>query len=103
MASALTEIFSDFWDDETQENYLDGDCTLHTVMFEFSSYFVAASANPAQLQWLARLIEECIAIDDSLENAIGTCFLEHLPAIDREGHLTRHFSPAVKHYIRNRC
>jgi hypothetical protein len=56
-------------------------------MFEFSGQFDAAAAQRAQLSGLASLVNQAVATTDGLENAVGTCFLEHLRQIDRQGRL----------------
>jgi hypothetical protein len=69
-------------------------------MIEFSTQFGAAAAQPAQLLGLAELVSQSVAITDNLENAVGTCFLEHLRQIDRQGHLWKCLSPEVRAYLR---
>ena len=99
LMTALRSLFPDFGDDELSQEVRSGDANLHTVMREFSSSFSAASAEPSQLTGLASLIGECIAASDDLENAVGTCFLEHLRQIDKGGLLWKRLSPEVKAYV----
>ena len=58
----------------------DEDVTFHRVMHDFTYTFgkCASSLSVDQLSKLATLINACVEIDDVLENAVGTCFLEHL-------------------------
>jgi hypothetical protein len=58
--------------------------TFHRVMREFTYSFgkAADSLSSTQLQQIGNLINEAVGYDDSLENAVATCFLEHLHQID---------------------
>ena len=100
LLSALRDRFPSFGDEELWVDVLGGDADLHTVMREFSSYFEAPAAEPSQLAGLASLISQCVAVPDELENAVGTCFLEHLRQTDRCGTLWKCLSPDVKAYVR---
>ncbi|NKC50312.1 hypothetical protein HED63_03810 [Ochrobactrum cytisi] len=77
----LQRLFPDFIDETLVEDIRSGDASLHTVMIMFASSFDAKTANPSQLAGLATLIDRCITVPDRPENAIGTCFLEHLPRL----------------------
>lgn len=96
----LQRLFPDFVDETLVEDIRSGDASLHTVMMTFASSFDAKMANPSQLAGLATLIDLCIAVPDRLENAIGTCFLEHLHQIDRQKTLLKFLSPGVLTYLR---
>lgn len=100
LLSALQDLFPDFGDEELLEEVRSGDANLHTVMSDFSSSFNASSAEQSQLAGLASLISQCVAIPDRLENAVGTCFLEHLRQIDGGAFLWKCLSPEVKAYVR---
>ena len=56
------------------------DATLHSVMRAFTPYFSGnrEALSQRQIKSLAHFINEAVAVDDKLENAVGTCFLEHL-------------------------
>jgi hypothetical protein len=58
----------------------DENLAFHRVMHVFTYSFgkFASSLSVAQLRQLAALINACVEIDDVLENAVATCFLEHL-------------------------
>lgn len=60
--------------------------SFHSVMMEFTVFFgrAAQSASAKQLRALSELILEATAHPGELENAIGTCFLEHLHQIQAE-------------------
>jgi hypothetical protein len=75
----LTEIFPGFATDCAEEE-IQPDATLHFVMRDFTSYFSGKreTFSEVQIKRLARFINETVAVDDSLENAVCTCFLEHL-------------------------
>jgi hypothetical protein len=49
-------------------------------MLPFAEYFGVArdTLSERQLRNLGRLLNEAVAVDDDLENAVSTCFLEHL-------------------------
>ena len=80
----LTAIFPDFAHDHTPEDMEEseraGSPSLHSVMLPFTQYFGAAqsSASEGQLRALAELVNGAVSVDDDLENAVATCFLEHL-------------------------
>ena len=100
LLTALRDVFPDFGDEELAQDVRVGDANLHTIMTEFSSTFRPTSAEPSQLAALASLIGASVTVSDELENAFGTCFLEHLRQIDKGGALWTHFSPDVKAYVR---
>ena len=83
----LTRVFPRFTDDVTADDLKnredEGTASLHSVMGPFAQYFGAdqSSFSERQLQELARLVNEAVRIDDDLENAMATCFLEHLRQI----------------------
>ena len=76
--------FREAW--ETENPYLneDGSFTFHSVFIEFASFFGSASfqSSTKQLQSIAALINSAIETPGALENAVSTCFLEHLVQID---------------------
>ncbi|MGH6862106.1 MAG: hypothetical protein ACRECY_17795 [Phyllobacterium sp.] len=102
LLSALQNLFPDFVDEELVQDIHSGDAGLHTVIRAFASSFDASTARPSQLAGLARLIGHCVAFPDRLENAVGTCFLEHLHQIDGQGVLWKFLSPDVVAYMRRR-
>ena len=75
----LTEIFPGFSAD-CEDDEIQADTTLHFVMTNFTSYFSGnrETFSELQLKKLAHFINGAVAVDDNLENAVGTCFLEHL-------------------------
>jgi hypothetical protein len=57
--------------------------TFHSVLIGFTPCFGAASAScsAAQLREFGALVNEAVAKEGPLENAFGTCLLEHLHQI----------------------
>lgn len=99
LLTALRSLFPNFGDQELLREVRSGEANLHAVMQEFSSSFRAASTEPSQLAGLACLIGQCVSARDDLENAVGTCFLEHLRQIDKGGLLWKRLSPEVRAYV----
>ena len=75
----LTEIFPGF-SAHCEDEEIQPDTTLHFVMSDFTTYFSGNrdTLSESQLRKLAQFINDAVAVDDNLENAVGTCFLEHL-------------------------
>ena len=75
----LTEIFPGFSAD-CEEEEIQPDTTLHFVMADFTPYFSGNrdTFSESQLKQLGDFINDAVAVDDNLENAVCTCFLEHL-------------------------
>jgi len=103
LMSALGQLFPDFPDECLREDVQAGEASLHTVMTDFGSTFDAASSDEAQLRGLAEIVSECVREIDVLENAVGTCFLEHLRQRDRRSIFRKYLSPEVKTYMRTYC
>jgi hypothetical protein len=78
----LTGISPGFAEDCLEEE-LQEETTLHFVMQDFTTYFGGKNEtfSESQIKTLAGFINEAIVVDDDLENAVGTCFLEHLHQI----------------------
>ena len=100
LLAALGSIFPEFGDEELIREIEAGEASLHAIMREFAYSFRAATSTRAQLIDLASLVGQATAETDTLENAVGTCFLEHLHQIDRQGMLWEYLSPEVKAYVR---
>ena len=75
----LTEIFPGF-SVHCEVEEIQPETTLHFVMIDFSTYFGINrdTFTESQLRKLAQFINDAVAVDDNLENAMSTCFLEHL-------------------------
>jgi len=77
----LIDLFPSFqseWDDDEEE------VSLHGVLIVFTQYFGAEKEkfNYKQIKKLAEFINKSVEKEGDLENAISTCFLEHLNQID---------------------
>jgi hypothetical protein len=57
-----------------------GELTYHRIMFEFTQYFggVAHSLTENQLKQFGAWVNVAVSKDGPLENAVSTCFLEHM-------------------------
>ena len=74
LLATLNRVFPDFGSDVEAE---DG---LHAIMLNFAEYFGAhaTQVTEKQLRFLGDVLNEAVSVDDNLENAVSTCFLEHL-------------------------
>ena len=99
LLTALQRLFPDFGDEELVAASKAGEATLHTIMIEFSCAFDASASTQSQLTGLASLMSQCVTATDKLENAVGTCFLEHLRQIDRRRIFWKCLSPDVRSYV----
>lgn len=77
----LIEIFPEFrthWEDE--DNPWRESFTFHGVMLDFNDFIGGLKAQVNEKQWrsLGTLFNAAVTEDDELENAVSTCFLEHL-------------------------
>jgi hypothetical protein len=72
--------------------------TFHRVMREFMYSFSNAtnSLSPAQLHKIGNLINEAVERNDNLENAVVTCFLEHLHQVRALKVLWPYLSPKAR-------
>jgi hypothetical protein len=76
----LAAIFPEF-QDEWEPHEVPG--TFHEVMLSFTSFFGtrASTSSQRELARLGELVNRCVATGGPLENAVATCFLEHLHQI----------------------
>jgi hypothetical protein len=92
----LTALFPGFTEYHTlaelEESERDDTATLHSVMFPFTQFFGGrhTTFTDKQLSTLGTLLNESVAVEDDLENAVSTCFLEHLHQIRGYKVLARH-------------
>ena len=77
--TVLTEIFPGF-SAYCEDEEIHPETTLHFVMMDFTTYFGANrdTFSESQLRKLGQFINDAVSVDDNLENAVSTCFLEHL-------------------------
>lgn len=84
LLQTIVEIFPTFLDDylieALNERKQEGTALLHFVMLNFMPYFSRnrESFSEKQLKAFGVFINGAVAVEDNLENAVSTCFLEHL-------------------------
>ncbi len=61
----------------------DGPLSFHSVLLGFTPFLSrkAAASSPAQLKAFGELVNEAVGVGGELENACGTCLLEHFHQI----------------------
>ncbi len=71
---------------------------LHCILRGFMDFFSSAQneGSEHQLKALGHLINEAVAMDDVLENAVSTSMLEHLRQIEAYKALSPYLSPKAK-------
>jgi hypothetical protein len=80
----LVAVFPDFAGyhslNDVEEAERDQAATLHSIMIPFTQYFGGEVDSLAKkhLKALGALVNEAVQLDDDWENAVSTCFLEHL-------------------------
>ena len=76
--------------------------TFHSVLMAFAPFFgaEASSFSETQLHSFGELISAAVAAGGSLENAFGTCLLEHLHQIGAERILRPHLSELAREITR---
>lgn len=78
----LTEIFPSYAEQLAEDEKYDEEWgyTLHSLFRDFIYYFSKNidGFSEKQLNKFAAFVNEAVEKDDDLENAISTCFLEHL-------------------------
>ena len=92
----LRAIFPDYIfqpeDDESQQ------FTHHRLLLDFISFYSAGNMlfTARQRKCLGKLVNEAVDAGGQLENAFGTCFLEHLGQVNAQKPLVTFLSPASK-------
>jgi hypothetical protein len=81
LLAKLAEIFTDFQLERTDEN---GALTYHEIMLAFTPYFGSSlyAFSVKQLGEFGSMVNKAVDHGGDLENAISTCFLEHIRQID---------------------
>jgi len=101
----LTNIFPSYADELTVDKKEDEDFgyiyTLHSLFRDFLSYFSSniESFSEKQLKEIGNFINEAVEIDDDLENAISTCFLEHLHQVKANKPIKPYLSKKAKERV----
>ena len=80
LQDALCQVFPDFkpqWDDNEPLTY-------HALLLEFTPHFgkAASTYSERQLRAFGDIVNRSIASGGTLENAVSTCFLEHMHQIN---------------------
>ena len=107
----LSEVFPDFpkqWEEEgapAEDGLVDGvyyEWTHHAVLSQFLAFFAQRhnSFTEGQLRRLGDWINKAVRQEDEIENAVGTCFLEHMRQVRIDRVLAPYLSPAAKHKAR---
>ncbi len=76
LVAALVELFPDFEAIWAKETIRSG--SLHSVYMEFLPFISGVELTPKQLKKLAALLNAAVAAGADAENAVDTCFFEHL-------------------------
>jgi hypothetical protein len=104
----LCELFPDFercWKNEEapppEDGLVDGvfyQWTHHRVMQEFLMYFSNnhSSFTERQLRRFGDWVSKAVSVDSDLENAVSTCFLEHMRQLKINRVLAPYLSPVAK-------
>jgi hypothetical protein len=98
LMALLHELFPQFGNDDEIQKVQSCEHSLHYVMSSFTYYFGDRRGELSERQFLAlgHLLDEAVAVDDALENAVSTCFLEHLRQIDSYKLLAPYLSERTK-------
>ena len=72
--------------------------SYHSVLISFTPFFGAelTSFSKAQLRSFGNMVSKAVAQGGQLENAFGTCFLEHLHHIRAERAMRTYLSKAAR-------
>ena len=98
----LLGVFPGFIQDCSREDFREaaasGEATLHMVMREFCSHYSCRQEqfSAKQLRSLGDIVNDAVTVDDDLENAMATCFLEHLRQVRGYKALAPYLSSAAK-------
>ena len=93
----LQEILPDFGDAEIFEDIEESEVGLHTVMRHLCEHVSCSDdLSMRSLERLANLLNEAVSVDDLLENATSTCFLEHSHQIGRYRALAPFLTPVAR-------
>jgi len=98
----LTTLFPEFTEYHSVEDLEDSErdeaAILHSVMFPFTQFFGGrhTTFTEKRLSTLATLLNEAVALDDVLENAVSTCFLEDLHQIRGYKALAPHLNAVAR-------
>jgi len=76
----------------------EANATFHAVLFDFAPYFSGnrEQFSEKQIKALAAFLNDAASVNDELENAVATCFLEHLGQLRSYKILAPHLSKLAK-------
>ena len=100
LLEALFVIFPRFraeWLADLEGNVWPSD-SLHSVYQSFLPYVAGIHPSQDQLQRLAKMIDSAVAAGGNSDNAVSTCFLEHLSQVG----LVRSLRPLLSAAARSR-
>jgi len=80
----------------------DDELGMHSVMADFLVWFgrYGRELDARALQRIASFLDEAVVLNDNLENAVSTCFLEHLRQVQGHQALAPYLSRSVKSKLR---
>lgn len=80
------------------DGWCDGRPTHHQIMMEFLPYFSAhhATFSAEQIKAFGDWVNDAVSVDGVLENAVATCFLEHMHQVRVNRVLWPHLSQPAK-------
>jgi len=96
---ALFPAFEKEWQtDEVESEPLNDELTYHRIMFEFIQFFGGkhATFTEDQIKRFGAWVNDSILQEGPLENAISTCFLEHMRQVKINRVLAPYLSKAAK-------
>ena len=96
--SEIFPAFRDHWDDKDNPFVQDdGSFGYHAVMLNLNDFFAGhESWSNEQLRAFSELLNAAVTRDDDLENAVSTCFLEHMHQMKMTKLLSPYLTPEAK-------
>jgi hypothetical protein len=97
----LSEIFPGFrdhWNDKDNPFVQDdGSFGYHAVMLNFNDFLAGVESwSNEQLKRFSEVLNAAVTRDDDLENAVSTCFLEHMHQMKMTKLLNPHLTAQAK-------
>ena len=102
LLASITAIFPAFEEEWNFHVEPDEPVSFHSVFSAFLQFFgtAAKSASDRQLAAIAAIINQAAEAEPVLENAVDTCFLEHLQQIKATGYLRPHLNRTAREKLR---
>lgn len=78
--NAIISIFPGFKAEWEEDNpyIVEGEFSIHSVYMTFLPYLATSSPTETQLSKVASLVNGAVSAGHDSENAVSTCFLEHV-------------------------